>query len=102
MYQSKLEIVIDLNHFQDMNINFLIIAWRGFSGNNGKPSEKGLYEDGKSAINWITEKQVDEKAKGKGKKKEDECSERAGPSASPVPPPRKGKKKELKKIKKKV
>ena len=27
-----------LNHFQDMNINFLIIAWRGFSGNNGKPS----------------------------------------------------------------
>ena len=24
-----------LNHFQDMNINFLIIAWRGFSGNNG-------------------------------------------------------------------
>ena len=50
-----------LNHFQDMNINFLIIAWRGFSGNNGKPSEQGLYEDGKSAINWITEKQVDEK-----------------------------------------
>ena len=48
------------------------------------------------------EKQVDEKAKGKGKKKEDECSEKAGPSASPVPPPRKGKKKELKKIKKKV
>ena len=44
-----------------MNINFLIIAWRGFSGNNGKPSEQGLYEDGKSAINWIIEKQVDEK-----------------------------------------
>ena len=50
-----------INHFKDMNINFLIIAWRGFSGNNGKPSEQGLYEDGKSAINWITEKQVDEK-----------------------------------------
>ena len=31
-----------LNHFQDMNINFLIISWRGFSGNNGKPSEQGL------------------------------------------------------------
>ena len=50
-----------LNHFQDMNINFLIIAWRGFSGNNGKPSEQGLYEDGKSAINWLTKKGVDEK-----------------------------------------
>ena len=39
-----------LNHFQDMNINFLIIAWRGFSGNSGKPTEQGLYEDGKSAL----------------------------------------------------
>jgi uncharacterized protein len=50
-----------LNHFQDMNINFLIIAWRGFSGNNGKPSETGLYEDGKSAIDWIKKKGVEEK-----------------------------------------
>ena len=50
-----------LNHFQDMNINFLIIAWRGFSGNNGKPTEQGLYEDGKSAINWLAKKGVDEK-----------------------------------------
>ena len=49
-----------LNHFQDMNINFLIIAWRGFSGNNGKPSETGLYEDGKSAIDWIKKKGVKE------------------------------------------
>ena len=50
-----------LNHFQDMNINFLIIAWRGFSGNNGKPSEQGLYEDGKSAIDWLIKKGVSEK-----------------------------------------
>jgi len=50
-----------LNHFQDMNINFLIIAWRGFSGNNGKPSEKGLYLDGNSAINWLIKKGVAEK-----------------------------------------
>ena len=32
-----------LNHFKDLDVNFLIIAWRGFSGNKGKPSEKGLY-----------------------------------------------------------
>ena len=50
-----------LNHFQDMDINFLIIAWRGFSGNNGKPSEQGLYIDGKSSIDWLIEKGVDEK-----------------------------------------
>ena len=42
-----------LNHFKDMNVNFLIIAWRGFSGNEGKPSEEGLYEDGNSSIKWL-------------------------------------------------
>ena len=47
-----------LNHFRDMNLNFLIIAWRGFSGNKGKPSEKGLYEDGRSAINWLLNKGI--------------------------------------------
>ena len=49
-----------LNHFKDINVNFLIIAWRGFSGNNGSPSEKGLYEDGKSAISWLIDKGVKE------------------------------------------
>ena len=42
-----------LNHFKDMDVNFLIIAWRGFSGNDGKPSEEGLYIDGSSAIDWL-------------------------------------------------
>jgi len=50
-----------LNHFKEMDINFLIIAWRGFSGNKGKPSEKGLYEDGQSAINWLKNNGLDEK-----------------------------------------
>ena len=49
-----------LNHFQEMDVNFLIIAWRGFSGNNGSPTEKGLYEDGKSAISWLIDKGVKE------------------------------------------
>ena len=42
-----------LNHFKDINVNFLILAWRGFSGNEGKPSEQGLYVDGSSAIAWL-------------------------------------------------
>ena len=42
-----------LNHFKNMKVNFLIIAWRGFSGNEGKPSEEGLYEDGNSSIRWL-------------------------------------------------
>ena len=31
----------------------MIIAWRGFSGNSGKPNEKGLYEDARSAVRWL-------------------------------------------------
>jgi len=49
-----------INHFKDMNINFLIVAWRGFSGNEGQPTEKGLYEDGRSAVEWLKTKGVKE------------------------------------------
>ena len=50
-----------LNQFKDMDVNFLIISWRGFSGNSGKPSEQGLYKDGKSAIDWLKKKGLVEK-----------------------------------------
>ena len=49
-----------LNHFKDLNVNFLIIAWRGFSGNKGKPSEIGLYEDAESAVKWLKSKGLTE------------------------------------------
>ena len=50
-----------LNHFKDMDVNFLIIAWRGFSGNDGKPSEEGLYIDGSSTILWLKDLGLAEK-----------------------------------------
>ncbi len=50
-----------LNHFKNLNVNFLIIAWRGFSGNKGKPNEKGLYEDAESAIRWLKSRGINEK-----------------------------------------
>jgi len=53
--------IYKLNQFGDMEVNFLIIAWRGFSGNNGNPTEKGLYIDGRSAIKWLIDKGVEEK-----------------------------------------
>ena len=49
-----------INHFKDMNINFLIIAWRGFSGNKGKPTEKGLYDDARSAVSWLQARGIKE------------------------------------------
>jgi len=39
--------IYKINHLKNIDVNFLIIAWRGFSGNKGKPTEKGLYEDEK-------------------------------------------------------
>ena len=47
-----------INHFENMNINFLIIAWRGFSGNKGNPTEKGLYDDANSAVRWLEKEGV--------------------------------------------
>ena len=52
--------IYKLKHYKDLNVNFLIIAWRGFSGNKGKPSEKGLYEDAKGAIKWLKNKGINE------------------------------------------
>jgi len=31
----------------------LLLSWRGYSGNIGKPTEKNLYIDGQAAIEWI-------------------------------------------------
>tara|TARA_Y100000590_G_scaffold319322_1_gene361365 strand:- start:115 stop:951 length:837 start_codon:yes stop_codon:yes gene_type:complete len=49
-----------INNFKDMNINFLLLAWRGFSGNKGQPTEQNLYEDARSAIRWLESKGIKE------------------------------------------
>ena len=47
-----------LNALGSMDINFLIIAWRGYSGNPGSPSEAGLYKDALGAIKWLNVKGI--------------------------------------------
>ena len=42
-----------LNELNKLDINILIISWRGFSGNPGKPTEKNLYIDAKLSIRWL-------------------------------------------------
>ena len=44
-----------------LNINYLIVAYRGFSGNEGKPSEEGIYKDSEAAKKWLNENGVDDK-----------------------------------------
>ncbi len=53
--------VYKLNKFSEIDVNFLIISWRGFSGNNGKPTEKGLYQDAKKAVEWLQNKGINKK-----------------------------------------
>ena len=47
-----------LNRFNELNLNVLIISWRGFSGNSGKPNEINLYEDARKAVKWLNDKGV--------------------------------------------
>ena len=39
-------------------LNFLIISWRGYSGNPGNPSETGLYKDALGGIEWLNKKGI--------------------------------------------
>ena len=50
--------IYKLNFLGNLDVNFLIISWRGYSGSNGKPSEFGLYQDAKSALNWLNSKGI--------------------------------------------
>ena len=53
--------VYKLNELSKLDLNYLIIAYRGFSGNEGKPTEDGLYEDAKSAKIWLNNNGVKDK-----------------------------------------
>ena len=43
-----------LKRYIDNNWSVIIVAWRGYSGNKGKPTEANLYLDGESTLNWIS------------------------------------------------
>lgn len=42
-----------LQMLSKLNINILGISYRGYGKSEGKPSEEGIYKDGKSAINYV-------------------------------------------------
>jgi len=53
--------VYKLNELSKLDLNILIISWRGFSGNEGKPTEKNLYHDAGKAVKWLNSRGVDNK-----------------------------------------
>jgi fermentation-respiration switch protein FrsA (DUF1100 family) len=42
-----------LKHFKDASMGALLLAYRGYSGNGGSPSEQGLYADARAALDWL-------------------------------------------------
>ncbi len=50
--------IYKLNELDKLDLNILLISWRGFSGNKGSPSEKNLYQDARAAVKWLNEKKV--------------------------------------------
>ena len=45
--------IYKLNDLSKLNLNYLIVAYRGFSGNKGNPTEEGLYKDARAAKYWL-------------------------------------------------
>jgi uncharacterized protein len=50
--------VYKLNELNKLDVNILLISWRGFSGNKGKPTEKKLYHDAEEAVKWLNNRGV--------------------------------------------
>jgi uncharacterized protein len=53
--------VYKLNELNKLDLNILLISWRGFSGNKGKPNEKNLYHDAGVAVKWLNSRGVNNK-----------------------------------------
>ena len=53
--------VYKLNELNELDLNILLISWRGFSGNKGKPTEKNLYHDARESVKWLNNLGVNNK-----------------------------------------
>ena len=50
--------IYKLNELSKLKLNYLIFAYRGFSGNKGKHYDAGLYKDAENVINWLKSKNI--------------------------------------------
>ena len=47
-----------LRPYLDRGWGVLMVAWRGYSGNPGKPTESGLYADGRAALAFLDQRAI--------------------------------------------
>lgn len=43
-----------LAYFKDAGMGVLLLAYRGYAGSDGSPSEEGLYLDARAALDWLS------------------------------------------------
>jgi fermentation-respiration switch protein FrsA (DUF1100 family) len=48
---------IKARHFIDRGIGVLLVEYRGFGGNPGRPTEQGLYHDGRAALRFLEQRE---------------------------------------------
>jgi hypothetical protein len=53
--------VYKLNELNKLDLNILLISWRSFSGNKGKPTEKNLYHDAEKVVKWLNNQGLNNK-----------------------------------------
>tara|TARA_A100001011_G_scaffold109724_1_gene116293 strand:- start:7357 stop:8178 length:822 start_codon:yes stop_codon:yes gene_type:complete len=53
--------IYKLNLIKNFDINFLIVAYRGFSGNEGSPTEEGLYQDARDTLDWLNKQKIEDR-----------------------------------------
>jgi len=44
--------------YLDRGFGVLLVSWRGYSGNDGRPTERGLYADGRAALRFVQDKGI--------------------------------------------
>ncbi len=44
--------------YLDRGWGVLLVAWRGYGGNPGNPTEKGLYADGRAALGFLRDREI--------------------------------------------
>jgi pimeloyl-ACP methyl ester carboxylesterase len=49
--------VAELNRLADMGFNVLGVDYRGFGKSSGRPSESGIYKDGRAALKYLVKEQ---------------------------------------------
>ena len=54
--------IYKLNEIAELELNYLIIAYRGFSGNEGKPTEEGFYNDSMACLLYTSPSPRDQEA----------------------------------------